>query len=483
MEKLIFDYSKSGKIGVSLPDLYSESKPASSILPIELLREKEPNLPEVSEPEVVRHFTKLSTMNHHVDKDIYPLGSCTMKYNPKINDILANLPGFANVHPYQPVETIQGVLQILYEMEKYLCEITGMHSATLQPAAGSHGELAGVMIMKKYHESKGEHRKYILIPDSAHGTNPSSACSINFQTLSLKSNEKGCIDIEDLKSKMNESVAGLMITNPNTLGLFEEEVEQIVEIIHYFDGIVYMDGANLNALLGIVRPGDMKFDITHMNLHKTFSTPHGGGGPGSGPIAVVEKLSRFLPVPRVVKSGSKFKLSYDYPDSIGKVIGLYGNFGVIVKAYIYIRMLGVEGLKSVSRNAILNSNYLRVNLAEKYNVPYNRVCMHEFVASGEKHKKLGVKTLDIAKRLLDYGFHAPTVYFPLIVNEAIMIEPTESESKETMDNFIDALFKIDKEAFDNPEILHSAPHNTPVRRLNELKANKELNVCLRDSMQ
>jgi len=477
MEKLIFDYSESGKIGVSLPDLYSESKPASSILPIELLREKELNLPEVSEPEVVRHFTNLSTMNHHVDKDFYPLGSCTMKYNPKINDILSNMPGFANVHPHQPSETIQGVLQILYEMEKYLCEITGMHSATLQPAAGAHGELTGVMIIKKYHESKGEHRKYILIPDSAHGTNPSSSHSSGFQAISLKSNEKGCIDIGDLKSKMNESVAGLMITNPNTLGLFEEEVEQIVYIIHNFDGIVYMDGANLNALLGIVRPGDMKFDITHMNLHKTFSTPHGGGGPGSGPIAVVEKLSRFLPVPRVVKVGTKFKLSYDYPDSIGKVMGLYGNFGVIVKAYVYLRMLGVEGLKSVSRNAILNANYLRVKLAEKYDIPYNRICMHEFVASGEKHKKLGIKTLDIAKRLLDYGFHAPTIYFPLIVHEAIMIEPTESESKETLDKFIDAMYKIDEEAYNNPEVLHTAPHNTPIRRLDELKANKELNVC------
>ncbi|HCK99871.1 MAG TPA: aminomethyl-transferring glycine dehydrogenase subunit GcvPB [Candidatus Marinimicrobia bacterium] len=477
MEKLIFDYSSKGKSGVSLPPKSAEEKAIEEYIPKSLLRKSELNLPEVSEPEVVRHFTNLSSMNHHLDKGFYPLGSCTMKYNPKINDKVAGLPGFADIHPFQPESTTQGALELMYDLEKMLCAITGMHSATLQPAAGSHGELTGVMIMKKYFESKGEQRKYILIPDSAHGTNPSSACSANFQTLPLKSNERGCLDIDDLRAKMNAEVAGLMITNPNTLGLFEEEVEQIVEIVHQYDGLVYMDGANLNALLGITRPGDMGFDITHINLHKTFATPHGGGGPGSGPIAVVEKLSKFLPVPRVVKDGTDFKLSDNFPESIGKVLGLYGNFGVMVRAYVYISLLGVEGIKSVSRNAILNANYLRVKLADRFLVPYNRVCMHEFVASGDNHRQLGIKTLDIAKRLLDFGIHAPTIYFPLIVKEAIMVEPTETESKQALDKFVEAMLTIDKEAHENPERLHEAPLTTPVRRLNELKANKDLNIC------
>jgi len=477
MEKLIFDYSSKGKIGVSLPVKSAEEKAIEEYIPESLLRKSDLDLPEVSEPEVVRHFTNLSTMNHHIDKGFYPLGSCTMKYNPKINDKIAGLPGFANIHPLQPEKTTQGALELMYDLEKMLCAITGMHSITLQPAAGSHGELAGVMVMKKYHESKGEQRKYILIPDSSHGTNPSSAYSANFKTIALKSNERGCIDINDLEEKMTEEVAGLMITNPNTLGLFEEEVEQIVEIVHKYDGIVYMDGANLNALLGITCPGDMGFDITHINLHKTFSTPHGGGVPGSGPIAVVEKLSKYLPIPKIVKDGSNFKLSSDYPESVGKVLGLYGNFSVMVRAYVYITMLGLEGLQMVSRNAILNANYLRVKLADKFEVPYNRVCMHEFVASGDNHRQLGIKTLDIAKRLLDFGLHAPTVYFPLIVKEAIMIEPTETESKQALDEFIEVMGKIDKEAHENPERLHQAPLTTPVRRLEELKANKDLNVC------
>jgi len=477
MEKLIFDYSSKGKIGVSLPVKSAEEKAIEKYIPESLLRKSDLNLPEVSEPEVVRHFTNLSNMNHHIDKGFYPLGSCTMKYNPKINDKIAGLPGFANIHPLQPEKTIQGALELMYDLEKMLCAITGMHSVTLQPAAGSHGELTGVMVIKKYHDSKGEQRKYILIPDSAHGTNPSSAYSANFETIALKSNERGCIDINDLKEKMTEEVAGLMITNPNTLGLFEEEVEQIVDIVHKYDGIVYMDGANLNALLGITCPGDMGFDITHINLHKTFSTPHGGGGPGSGPIAVVEKLSKYLPIPRIVKDGSNFKLSSDYPESVGKVLGLYGNFGVMVRAYVYITMLGLDGLQIVSRNAILNANYLRIKLADKFEVPYNRVCMHEFVASGDNHRQLGIKTLDIAKRLLDFGLHAPTVYFPLIVKEAIMIEPTETESKQALDEFIEVMEKIDKEAHENPERLHQAPLTTPVRRLEELKANKDLNVC------
>lgn len=477
MEQLIYEYSSKGKQGVALPDSPVDENLLRQYIPEKYLRKTELNLPEVSEPEVVRHFTNLSVMNHHVDKGFYPLGSCTMKYNPKINDRLAALPGFANIHPLQPGKTVQGALELIYELEKMLCALTGMHAATLQPAAGSHGELTGVMIIKKYHESRGEKRKYILIPDSAHGTNPSSACSANFETLSLKSNDRGCIDIADLREKMSAEVAGLMITNPNTLGLFEEEVEEIVEIVHQYDGIVYMDGANLNALLGITCPGDLGFDITHINLHKTFSTPHGGGGPGSGPIAVVAKLTKFLPEPRVIKEGQDFTFASGFPESIGQVLGSYGNFGVMVRAYVYITMLGIKGLSEVSRNAILNANYLRVKLAEKFSVPYNRACMHEFVASGENHRELGIKTLDIAKRLLDFGLHAPTVYFPLIVREAIMIEPTETESKQTLDKFIVAMEQIDREAHENPGILHQAPHTTPVRRLEDLKANKELNVC------
>jgi len=477
MEKLIFEYSRPEQEGVALPPVATGFQ-TDQLLPVSCLRKTELRLPEVSEPEVIRHFTNLSNLNHHVDKDFYPLGSCTMKYNPKINDRCAGLAGLAEVHPLQEEDSLQGALQIMYEMEKYLCAITGMAAATLQPAAGSHGELTGVMVIKKYFDQRNEKRRFILIPDSAHGTNPSSAISAGFETLALKSNSKGCIDLDDLRAKMNADVAGLMLTNPNTLGLFEEQVEQIISIVHENGGLVYMDGANLNALIGVVRPGDIGFDITHINLHKTFSTPHGGGGPGSGPIAVTEKLARFLPVPRIVFDGKRYKLDTNYPDSIGKVLGWYGNFGIIVRAYCYIRMLGSAGLTAVSRNAIINANYLRTKVAQFFNVPYNRICMHEFVASGEEcAKQYGIKTLDIAKRLLDFGMHAPTVYFPLIVHEALMIEPTESESKETLDRFVEIIKKIAEEARQTPEVLHQAPVNTPIRRLDELKANKELNIC------
>lgn len=475
MEKLLKEYSNPGKIGASLPDEKTNSP--ENLLPTELLRKKELDIPEVSEPEVVRHYTKLSVMNHHVDKDFYPLGSCTMKYNPKINDKLAALPGFAEIHPEQPVETVQGALRLMYELQQYLKEITGMPAITLQPAAGSHGELTGTMIIQKYHQEKGNHKKYILIPDSAHGTNPSSASCVDYEVVSVNSNQKGCIDIEDLKEKLNDGVAGMMITNPNTLGLFEEDIEKINTLIHKYDGIVYMDGANLNALFGIAKAADMGFDIVHMNLHKTFSTPHGGGGPGSGPIGVVEKLAPYLPVPRVVKNNNTYSLSTDHPDSIGRMLSYYGHFAVIVRAYVYISMLGAEGLQRVSRNAVLNANYLRKKLSDVYEIPFNRTCMHEFVASGQKHKnEYGVKALDIAKRMLDYGVHAPTVYFPLVVKEALMIEPTETESLDNLDNFIKIMKKIDQEAEEHPELLKDAPYDTPVRRLDELKANKELNV-------
>jgi glycine dehydrogenase subunit 2 len=475
MERLLKDYSNPGKIGVFLPE--EETKKPEDLLPDRLLREKELDFPEVSEPEVVRHYIKLSVMNHHVDKDFYPLGSCTMKYNPKINDKLAALPGFSEIHPEQPEETVQGALKLMYELEKYLEEITGMKAVTLQPAAGSHGELTGTMIIQKYHQLKGNQKKYILIPDSAHGTNPSSASSVDYDVVSVKSNDKGCIDPEDLEKKLSDEVAGMMITNPNTLGLFEEEIEKINKMIHDYDGIIYMDGANLNALFGVAKPADMGFDIVHMNLHKTFSTPHGGGGPGSGPIGVVEELEPYLPVPRIVKNDDIYSLSTAYPQSIGRMLGYYGHFGVIVRAYTYISMLGEEGLKEVSRNAVLNANYIRKKLSRLYDIPFNRPCMHEFVASGQKHKKeYGVKALDIAKRMLDYGVHAPTVYFPLVVKEAMMIEPTETEAKQNLDKFINIMEKIDKEAKQDPDKLKHAPYETPVRRLDELKANKELNV-------
>ena len=475
MEKLLKEYSSPGKTGVALSD--EKTKTPDELIPEELLRKKELDIPEVSEPEVVRHYTKMSSMNHHVDKDFYPLGSCTMKYNPKVNDKLAGLPGFAEIHPEQPQKTVQGALQLMYELEGFLTEITGMEAVTLQPAAGSHGELTGTMLIQKYHQVKGNEKKYILIPDSAHGTNPSSASSVDYEVRSVKSNQKGIIDVEDLKEKIDDDVAGMMITNPSTLGLFEEDIEEINALIHKHDGIVYMDGANLNALFGVAKPADMGFDIVHMNLHKTFSTPHGGGGPGSGPIGVVKELEPFLPVPRVVKEGDQYKLSSDFQQSIGRMLGYYGHFGVMVRAYVYISMLGAEGLKKVSRNAVLNANYVRKKLSRLYDVPFNRTCMHEFVASAQKHKKeYGVKALDIAKRLLDYGMHAPTVYFPLVVKEAMMIEPTETEAKANLDNFIEIMKKIDKEAQEDPEMLKNAPYDTPVRRLDELKANKELKI-------
>jgi len=475
MEKLIFEHSCCGKVGYSLPEVDGLKQP-SELLPKSMLRATDAELPEVSEPEVVRHFTNLSNLNHHVDKDFYPLGSCTMKYNPKINDKLAALTGLTEINPNQDDESVQGALQIMFELEQYLAELTGMSAVTLQPAAGSHGEFVGVAIMKKYHEAKGEQRKFILVPDSAHGTNPSSVAACGFKAINVASLPDGTVDIADLEAKMNDEVAGMMLTNPNTLGIFEKNVDKICEIVHKHDGLMYMDGANMNALLGIVRQGEMGFDISHLNLHKTFSTPHGGGGPGSGPVAVVEKLAKYLPTPRIEKNGDKYTLNNEIPESIGQILGSLGNFSVIVRAYVYIRSLGLEGLSSVSRNAILNANYIKKALEDIYEVPFDNQNMHEFVASGEKHKKeYGVKTLDIAKRLLDYGMHAPTVYFPLIVHEALMIEPTETESVETLDRFIDVMKKIDQEAKDNPELLHNAPVTTPVRRLDEVKANKEVN--------
>ncbi|RKZ04627.1 MAG: aminomethyl-transferring glycine dehydrogenase subunit GcvPB, partial [Candidatus Hydrothermota bacterium] len=399
-----------------------------------------------------------------------------MKYNPKINEELARLSGFLNIHPLQPEASVQGALRLMKELEELLKEISGFDAVSLQPAAGAHGELTGMMLVRKYHEMRGNPRKYVLIPDSAHGTNPASVTLSGYSTKTIKSNDQGLVDPEVLRQNLSEDVAAFMVTNPNTLGLFESEIIKISEMVHDVGALMYMDGANLNALLGIVRPGDVGFDIMHFNLHKTFSTPHGGGGPGSGPVGVKKEIEPYLPVPRIVEDEGLLKLSYDFPDSIGKVHAFFGNFNVMVKAYVYIRMMGPDGLRKVAEGAVINANYLRVLLQEHYDLPYKRTCMHEFVLSGRKLKKHGVRTLDVAKRLLDYGFHAPTVYFPLIVPEALMIEPTETETKETLDAFAEAMIKIKKEAEENPDLLHEAPHVTPVRRLDEARAARELNV-------
>ncbi|MFQ6618965.1 MAG: aminomethyl-transferring glycine dehydrogenase subunit GcvPB [Fidelibacterota bacterium] len=475
-EKLIFEISDEGKIGVSLPEIDVPERDIKELIPEKYMRKRDPILPEVSEPEVVRHFINLSTMNHHIDKGFYPLGSCTMKYNPKINEEIARFTGFTSIHPLQTQSTCQGVMQIMWELERYLCEITGMDAFTLQPAAGSQGELTGIMVMKKYHSSRGSVRKKVLIPDSAHGTNPASVTIGGYRAQQINSNPHGLIDIADLERNMSSEVAGLMLTNPNTLGLFEREVEKIAELVHKYDALLYLDGANLNALLGITRPKEMGFDITHLNLHKTFSAPHGGGGPGSGPVGVVSRLERFLPIPRITKEQESFILNYNYPDSIGRFHSFYGNFNVLLKAYVYIRMLGSAGLSKVSENAIINANYLKLNLERVYRLPFKGRCMHEFVISGEDQKVKGARTLDIAKRLLDYGFHAPTIYFPLIVKEALMIEPTETESRETLDNFISCMIKIDEEISKDSSLVTGAPYKTPIRRLDEVKAARELNL-------
>ncbi|MEE9166239.1 MAG: aminomethyl-transferring glycine dehydrogenase subunit GcvPB [Candidatus Neomarinimicrobiota bacterium] len=475
-DHLIFDKSRKGKVGFSLPDPDVPEIQATDIFEGDILRTEDALLPEVSEPEVVRHFTNISTKNHHVDKDVYPLGSCTMKYNPKINDAMAQLPGFLHIHPRQPEETVQGALSVMAELEGQLKSITGMDRFTLQPSAGSQGELAGVLIMHKYHETKGSRRKYILIPDTAHGTNPASVAMGGFEVMEVNSNNRGRVDLKDLKAKLSENVAGMMLTQPNTLGLFEYDITKIARLVHEVDGLMYMDGANLNALLGIVRAVDMDFDIVHINLHKTFSTPHGGGGPGAGPIGVVDRLTEFLPVPVVDHQGDRYGLNYDLRNSVGRLHAFFGNFGILVRAYTYISMLGGEGMETVSRQAILNANYLKSRIRDRYEVFADDHCMHEFVISGARQKKRGVRAFHIGKRLLDFGFHAPTVYFPISVPEALMVEPTESESKESIDRFADALLQIDEESRENPDQVRRAPYTTPVRRLDETTANRDLKL-------
>jgi glycine dehydrogenase subunit 2 len=470
--ELIFEISKAGRQGYSLPRCDVPETELS-----EIYRRKAPAvLPEVSEPQIIRHYVNLSVLNHHVDKNFYPLGSCTMKYNPKINEETSRLGGFAHIHPLQPENTVQGALQLMYELGEYLKSIVNLDAITLQPAAGAQGEFTAISMFRAYFNKKRESRKYILVPDSAHGTNPASVNFSGFKSITLPSNGEGLVDVEKLNELMTSDVAGLMLTNPNTLGLFEKNIMTITDIVHQRGGLVYLDGANLNALLGITRPGDMGFDAIHFNLHKTFSTPHGGGGPGSGPVAVKKLLEPFLPVPIISKKNDTFYFNDDVPDSIGKVQTFYGNFLVMVRAYTFLRMIGEEGLSEISKSAILNANYIIQSLKDDYCLPYPGFCMHEGVLSGKHLKDLGLRTLDVAKRLLDFGLHAPTVYFPLVVSEALMIEPTDSESKETLDAFIETMKKIRREAEENPDILKSAPQCTPVRRLDEVKAIKELKV-------
>lgn len=469
--KLIFEVSSEGRNAYTLPACDVPELDAASMFGESNLRGTETHLPEVSEVDVIRHFTLLSNKNYGVDTGFYPLGSCTMKYNPKINEDMAALTGFTGLHPYQPEETAQGALELMYDLSGMLSEITGMEKVTLQPAAGAHGELTGLMIIKAYHENRGDNKRTkIIVPDSAHGTNPASASVAGFDIVEIKSDEKGAVDIESLKAALNDEIAGLMLTNPSTLGLFEKNIKQIADLVHEAGGLLYYDGANTNAIMGKTRPGDMGFDVVHLNLHKTFSTPHGGGGPGSGPVGVKKDLVEFLPVPVIEKQGEGYVLNYDKPLSIGKVKSFYGNFGVLVRAYTYVLTMGADGLKKASELAVLNANYMKEKLKDHYYLPIDEVCKHEFVLGGLGQGLQEVTTLDIAKRLLDYGYHPPTIYFPLIVDSAIMIEPTESESKETLDGFIDVMIKISKEAKENPELVKSAPHNTIVRRLDEVKA-------------
>jgi len=474
---VLFKQSKKNRKGFKLPSSNINDIPLEKYISKKYLRKNNPNLPELTEFQVVRHFTNLSVKNHHVDKDFYPLGSCTMKYNPKINDHIASFPGFSLVHPNQKEDTIQGALKIYYELERILSDITGFDKTTLQPSAGSQGEMVGLLLMQSYHRDKNiNNKKYIIIPETAHGTNPASVIMSGYEVKQVKSNDKGRVDIDHLIEIVDEEVAGMMLTQPNTLGLFEDEIEEICKIIHNVDGLMYMDGANLNALVGIVKPASMGFDIMHINVHKTFSTPHGGGGPGAGPVAVNKKLSKFLPGPIIEYINGKYSFNYINDRSIGRVHSFFGNYGIIVRAYVYIISLGKYGLKDIAENAVLNANYLKCLLSEKYHIPYPDGSLHEFVISASEQKKKGYKALVIAKNLLDYGFHSPTVYFPINIDEAIMIEPTETETKETLEAFANAMISIDEKIDIDDKRLNEAPIHTPVKKLDETKANRELNV-------
>jgi glycine dehydrogenase subunit 2 len=478
-EPLIYDLGSPGRTGVDMP----EPDVPLADLPEGLVRD-ELDLPEVSELDVVRHFTHLSHMNFGIDRNFYPLGSCTMKYNPKLNEDLARLPGFAALHPLQAPETAQGALQLMYQVQAWLAELAGFAGVTLQPAAGAQGEFAGILMIRKYHLDRGDtQRTKVLIPDSAHGTNPATVIMAGLEVVELPSDERGNVDLDALRAAADEHTAGLMITNPNTLGLFEEHMVEVCEIIHEAGGLVYGDGANFNALLGIVRPGDLGFDVMHYNLHKTFSTPHGGGGPGAGAVGVSERLLDYRPGPVVGITGEADDgtPTYDFvlpPRTIGRLKAFHGNFGMLVRALAYMKVYGAAGLRAVSEMAVLNANYLRAQLGDTYHIPFNRVCMHEFVMEG-RFEGSDVRALDVSKRMMDFGIHPPTNYFPLIVHEALMIEPTETESKETLDRFVEVMKTIAREAVEEPDVLHNAPHTAPVKRLDEVQAARQLVLCCR----
>lgn len=472
-EPLIFEQGGEGRKGYSLPGWDVEKVEDGEPIPPHLLRKELEGFPQLSEPEVIRHFTRLSQWNFGVESGFYPLGSCTMKYNPKMNEEVARMKGFARVHPYQPEDLAQGILKLMYELQGFLAEVTGMDEVTLQPAAGAHGELAGLMIIRACIRERGERRNKVLVPDTAHGTNCSSSTVASFQMVGIKSDERGILSAKQVEEQMDEQVAAIMVTNPNTLGFFEEELGEITRIVHRRGGFVYCDGANLNALMGIVKLGDIGVDMVHLNLHKTFSTPHGGGGPGAGPLAVKKELAPFLPIPVIAREGETYRFDEDRPLSIGKIKAFYGNFGVILKAYAYILSMGAEGLKRASEMAVLNANYLMNRLKEFYYLPYGRPCMHECVFTDRYQEKHHVSTLDIAKRLIDYGFHPPTIYFPLVVKGALMIEPTETERKEGLDRFIETMVLIAKEAEKNPDLLREAPRRVKVRRLDEVLAARK----------
>ncbi|MCV9888161.1 aminomethyl-transferring glycine dehydrogenase subunit GcvPB [Metabacillus halosaccharovorans] len=473
-QALIFELSKEGRIGYSLPELEVDELSLDELIPADYIRTEGALLPEVSELDIMRHYTALSKRNHGVDSGFYPLGSCTMKYNPKINENVARIAGLAHIHPLQDESTVQGAMELLFDLQEHLKEITGMDEVTLQPAAGAHGEWTGLMMIRAFHEANNDtKRTKVIVPDSAHGTNPASATVAGFETITVKSDENGLVDLEDLRRVVDDKTAALMLTNPNTLGLFEAHILEMAQIVHDAGGKLYYDGANLNAVLSKARPGDMGFDVVHLNLHKTFTGPHGGGGPGSGPVGVKADLIPYLPKPVLIKTEEGYHFDYNRPDSIGRVKPFYGNFGINVRAYTYIRTMGPDGLKAVTEYAVLNANYMMRRLAPYYDLPFNQHCKHEFVLSGRRQKKLGVRTLDIAKRLLDFGYHPPTIYFPLNVEECIMIEPTETESKETLDAFVDAMIQIAKEAEETPEVVQEAPHTTVVKRLDETTAARK----------
>ncbi len=476
-DKLIFELSAPGRVGYSLPDPDVPETDLARLLPQAHLRSRPADLPEVSEFDAVRHYTRLSRMNYGVDTHFYPLGSCTMKYNPKLNEDMARLPGFARLHPLTPDEAMPGALQLMGALTDMLAETVGMDTVSLQPAAGAQGELAGVLMIRAYHlDREGSPRKKVLVPDSAHGTNPASTTIAGYQTIQLKSDAAGEVDLLDLEGNLDEDVAAFMITVPNTLGLFESKILEITEMCHAKGVQLYMDGANLNALLGITRPGDLGFDVVHMNLHKTFTTPHGGGGPGAGPVGIKAHLEPFLPVPVPTREGDRYRLDWKRPKSIGKLQSFWGNFGMLVRAYTYIRTMGPDGLRAVSENAILNANYLKARLTPHYDLPYPGHCMHEVVFSARRQRRRGVTATDVAKRLLDLGFYAPSIYFPLVVEEALMIEPTETESKETIDQFCDAMIQIAREAETSPEKVLAAPVTTPVSRLDQTLAARQPNL-------